>query len=122
MPSLDMCKRMMHGANTIGAIHKQQSDTIMEATWYNDINAKTAWFYDQDHDDEFDVADNLHPENSRTKIPVEVKIFEVEYNSLSKDEQPLHLQFKPSYECNISYYYEKFEKPLESVFPVGLVI
>lgn len=120
MPSYDVYKKLL-GASTVGQAHKSDSDMLMESTWYNDINAKTAYFYDQEHDDEFDVADNLHPENT-SKIPVEVKLFEVEYNSLSKDEQPLHLQFKPSYEPNIPYYDEKFAKPTGSIFPIGLYL
>ncbi len=121
MPSFAMQKRLnaLKG-NTIGQAHKYESDQVIEATWYNDINAKTAWFYDQFHDSEFDVADNLHPEKSRTKIPVEVKLFEVEYNSLAKDEVAYHLMFKPSYRPNISYYDEFFARPYSAHFPIGL--
>jgi len=121
MPSLDIYKKL-NNARTTGQAHKIQSDNVMEATWYNDISAKTAWFYDQDHDDEFFVRDNLHPEKSHSKIPVEVKIFEIEYNSLAKDTIALHLQFKPSYKCNIPYYKEKFADPLGAIFPIGMYV
>lgn len=121
MPSLDMYKKL-NNARTTGQAHKIQSDNVMEATWYNDISAKTAWFYDQDHDDEFFIRDNLHPEKSHSKIPVEVKIFEIEYNSLAKDTIALHLQFKPSYKCNIPYYKEKFADPLGAIFPIGMYV
>lgn len=121
MPNLDLYKQVLN-AKTSGEAHKMQSDMIMEGTWYNDINAKTAWLYDYWHDDEFYVKDDLHPEQSKTKIPVDVKLFEVEYNSLAKDEIPFHLQFKPSYQCNVPYYDEVFAKPLESTFPIGLFV
>lgn len=121
MPSFDSYKQII-GGTTSGEAHKRNSDVVVEATWYSDVNSKTAYFYDQEHDDEFDVLDDLHPEKSQTKIPVDVKLFEVEYNSLSREEQPLHLQFKPSYVPNIPYYDEKFIKPTNSLFPVGLFL
>ncbi len=120
MPSFSMQKRLnAQKGQTIGEAHKYESDRVMEATWYNDINAKTAYFYDQDHDEEFDVEDDLHPEKTR-KIPVEVKLFEMEYNSLAKDEVAYHLMFKPNYVPNIPYYNEKFAIPFKATFPIGL--
>lgn len=120
MPSLDMYKKMLNGAKTSGQAHKIQSDKIMESTWYNDIASKTIYLYDQDHDDEFELAEDLHPEKSRSKIPVEVKHYEIEYNSLAKDEVSHHIMFKPSYMPNVSYYDEKFAKPLGAMYPIGL--
>lgn len=121
MPSFMMQKRLdqMKG-KTVGEVHKFESDSVMEATWYNDMDAKTAWFYDQYHDEEFDVVDDLHPEKTRSKIPVEVKLFEMEYNSLAKDEVAYHIMFKPSYKPNIPYYDDAFAKPLGAIFPIGL--
>jgi hypothetical protein len=118
MPSFSEYKKIL-GSKTIGQAHKDDSDMVIEATWYSDINAKTAYFYDQEHDTDFDKFYYRNPSGIE-KIPVDVKLFEVEYNSLSKDEQPLHLQFKPSYECNIPYYKGKFERLTGAQFPVGL--
>lgn len=120
MPDLDFYKRKSGGVKTSGQAHKRQSDVIMEATWNRDIDSRIGWFYDQDHDDEFEVEDALHPEKSKTKIPVEIKLFEMEYNSLAKDEVAYHIMFKPSYEPNIPYYDEKFAKPLGATYPTGL--
>ena len=78
MPDLDFYKRKSGGVKTSGQAHKRQSDVIMEATWNRDIDSRIGWFYDQEHDDEFEVEDSLHPEKSRTKIPVEIKLFEME--------------------------------------------
>ena len=119
MPSLNSYKKILGSPKTVGQEHKDKSDMVMNATWYNDLSAKTVWFYDQEHDEEFEVRDNLHPERTH-KIPVEVKLFEVEYNSLAKDETAYHLQFKPGYECTIPSYEDKFAKPLKSTFPIGL--
>ena len=121
MPSLDKYKQMLV-SSSIGNAHKQQSDMIMEATWDRDIDSRIGYFYDQAHDDEFQVKDNLHPEKSKTKIPVEIKLFEIEYNSLSKDEVAYHIMFKPSYKPNIPYYDEEFAEPLDAIFPVGLYV
>lgn len=122
MPSLSMQQRLnaRKGA-TIGQVHKYESDQIMEATWDNDIDARIAYLYDQDHDDEFDKKDDLHPDKT-SKIPVEIKFFEMEYNSLAKDEVAYHILFKPSYEPNVPYYDEKFKKPYGAHYPIGLYI
>lgn len=121
MPSFDLYKKML-GNQNVGQSSKAQSDEVMEATWYNDMDAKTAYFYSQKYDDEFEINDDLHPEKSSTKIPVEVKLFEMEYNSLSKDEVAWHLIFKPSFDYRevIRYYDEDFARPLNSVFPIGM--
>lgn len=120
MPSLDFYRRSK--PMTIGQHHKKNSDLIMEHTWDTDIASRVGWLYDQAHDDAFDLDADLHPENSKSKIPVEIKFFEIEYNSLAKDEVPYHIMFKPSYEPNVSYYDAKFKKPLGSIFPIGLFI
>ena len=120
MPTLDFYRRQRNQPMTIGQHHKAESDMVVEATWYNDIDARIGWFYDQAHDDQFDIDFGMDPTRSHTKIPVDIKFFEIEYNSLSKDEVPYHITFKPSYESNIPYYEEMFAKKLGASFPVGL--
>lgn len=122
MPNLETYKKMLNGAKTSGQAHKIKSDQVMELTWYNDLSAKTAYLYDQDHDDQFNITDNLSPDKSLTKIPVEIKHYEIEYNSLSKDTIAHHIIFKPSYRPNVPYYEEKFAKSLGAIFPIGLYI
>ena len=124
MPSLDLYKRMLGGPQTVGEAHKLESDKVMEATWNNDIDTRIAYFYNQENDSEFYTRTNLHPEKSEGKIPVKIKFFEMEYNSLSKDEIPYHILFKPSFEYEkvIPYYDEEFAEPLGSLFPVGLYV
>jgi len=120
MPSLEMYKKILNGSNTNGQAHKKQSDQIMEATWYNDIASRTAYLYDEIHDDQFDIREDLHSERSKTKIPVEIKFFEIEYNSLAKDDIPTHIMFRPSYKPNVPYYDDEFIKPYNATFPIGL--
>ena len=45
MPSLDLYKKL-HTATSIGQVHKQESDMIMEATWDTDINTRVCYLYD----------------------------------------------------------------------------
>lgn len=117
MPSFDLYKKTLN--NTNGQVRKNESDLIMEYTWDEDIATRLAYFYDQEHDDEFEVVDDLHPE-STDKIPISIKFIEIEYNSLSKDEVAFHIQFKPSHVPCIPYYKEKFITPYKAHYPIGL--
>lgn len=122
MPSLDIYKKIKGNTKTIGEGHKNQSDMVLEATWNNDINSKIAWFYDQDRDDEYELSDDLHPYKSQTKIPIEIKFYEIEYNSLSKDETGMHIMFKPSfnYQEAVPYYDREYKNVVDSVWPIGM--
>lgn len=122
MPSLDTLRRINNNkGKTLGEYRKLQSDKILEASWDGDINSKIGYLYDQFHDEEFDKEKNLTPYKTN-KIPVEVKLFTMQYNSLAKDEVPFHIQFKPSFECNVPYYYDMFEKTYKASFPIGLYL
>ena len=121
MPSLDLYRKVLGNPRTIGEVHKIESDKIMEYTWNNDIDSKIAYFYTQDRDEEFNVRSDLHPDRTH-KIPIEIKFFEMEYNSLSKDEVAYHIMFKPSfnYKDVVHYYDEEFKNNLNASFPIGL--
>lgn len=119
MPSLTTYKKI-HGTGTIGEHQKSNSDMLMEMTWDNDLSSQIGYLYDQDHDDEF-LFEDLNPQ-STNKIPVEVKFFEIEYNSLAKNDVPYHIMFKPSYVPNVPYYFEKFKSPYGASYPIGLYI
>ena len=122
MPSFERYKeRLGRKGQTLGEVRKQESDMIMEATWDGDINSKIGWFYDQVHDSEFEIVTDLHPEDTE-KIPIPVKHFEMEYNSLAKDEVSHHIMFKPSNDITVPYYEKVFEKPYGAIFPIGLYV
>lgn len=122
MPSLDTYKRLNGGFRTNGDVRKYQSDQIMEYTFDEDLQTKIVYLYDYFHDDEPDVAFDLHPENSKTKIPVEAKYVQNSYHTLDKDAVDFHLQFKPSFNCYeiVPYYYDMFTKIYNSPEVVGL--
>ena len=122
MPSMDTLRRRMGSAAAIGQIHKNQSDLVYEMTWDRDIDSRIGYFYDQKRDDEFDVSDDLHPQRSNTKIPIEIKFFEMEYNSLAKDEVGYHIAFKPGfdYKKSVPFYEEEYKNVVDSIWPIGL--
>ena len=109
-------------SRTTGQQHSYESKNIIEQSWYDDPASTVAYFYDYYHDDEPDKNTNLHPENSKTKIPVEIKYMIIPYRSLAKDEVDSRIMFRPSYRCNIPYYKELFEKPTQGIFPTGLYV
>ena len=120
MPSFEQYGRLL-GVKTDGAAHKRDSDIIMEATWNEDISAKVGWFYDQAHDNEFDVNTDLHPDNTY-KYPIDVKHFEMEYNSLAKDEIAHHIMFRPNNTREVPYYEDAFGRLYKAQFPIGLYV
>lgn len=106
--------------HTNGQRHSYEAQDIIENTWYDDPASMVAYFYDWEHDDEKEKNTHLHPECSKTKIPVDIKYMLSAYKSLNKDEVDLRIMFKPSYRCTISYYKEKFEDTVSGIFPTGL--
>ena len=105
---------------TNGKRRSLESQYIIENTWNDDSSSMVAWFYDWEHDDEKGKNKDLHPECSKTKIPIPIKYIVTSYKSLSKDEVDISIMFKPSYVCNVPYYKDKFQAYTDSIFPVGL--
>lgn len=107
---------------TNGQRHSYEAQDIIEHTWYDDPASVTAYLYSWEYDDEQDKNMGLHPECSKTKIPVEVKYLINSYQSLDKDNVDYRIMFKPSYKCNVPYYNQLFEKKVGAEFPIGLFI
>lgn len=99
MPSLQTARRVANaknnGAKTIGQIYKEQSDEMMEWTWYNDEQSKLCYIYDWKHDDSQNMNIGMTYENT-TKTPIDAKILVSKYGSIDKDSPTLQCQFKPS--------------------------
>ena len=108
--------------HTNGQRHSFEAQGLIEQTWYDDPSSVIGYFYDYYTDDEPDKNMFLHPEESKTKIPVEMKYILATYRSLAKDEVDSRIMFKPSYRCNIPYYKERFAKLTDSTFPTGLYL
>ena len=105
---------------TNGQQHSMDAQGVIEHTWYDDPASMVAYFYDYYHDDERDKNTHLHPELSKTKIPIDIKYMMSAYKSLNKDEVDLRIMFKPSYRCTVPYYKKMFEDITHSIFPTGL--
>lgn len=121
MPSLEMYKRIhSRMGNTIGQVHKVQSDLIMNKTWFNDVQAKVVYLYDYKHDDEPLKNYHLDSTHSISKTPIDIKFIVNSYNSENKDQVGYHIQFRPGQECPLNYYHDEFEKKYSSEFPIGL--
>lgn len=99
MPSLQTARRVANaknnGAKTIGQIYKEQSDEMMEWTWYNGEQSKLCYIYDWKHDDSPNMNIGMTYENT-TKTPIDAKILVSKYGSIDKDSPTLQCQFKPS--------------------------
>ena len=121
MPSFDTYKRMK-GNNTIGEIHKKQSDDIMLATWWNDISSRKAYIYDYYHDDDPLNYYPVYPQYSKTKTAIDIKFLTVSYNSENKDQVGYHIQFKPNQKNPLDYYESVLGRKYGASFPIACYI
>ena len=105
MPSFDMARRIAstknNGAKTLGQIHKEKSDFVMEYTWDNDIQSKVCYIYDYFHDDQKNKKDHMTYKNT-TKTQIDAKFIVKSYQSIDKDRIEYYVQFKPSQKTEFS--------------------
>lgn len=115
MPSLSTARRIAsmknNGAKTIGQIHKENSDFVMEQTFENDIQTRVCYIYDYYRDDQKSKKDHMTYENT-TKTKIDAKFIVKTYQSIDKDQVEYYLQFRPSQPTEFSegdelYYFEK---------------
>ena len=121
MPSLSTYRHIL-GNKTIGQAHKSESDMIMEATWDNSIETRTAYFYDYEHDSNpFQLVD-MKPENDENKVPISVKYLQYSQQTYAKDTVTYHIQFRPSEDFSSLDFYEKYAKRFSAECPTGLYV
>ena len=131
MPSLQTARRVANaknnGAKTIGQIYKEQSDFIMEETFWNDPQSKVCYIYDYFHDDQPELKDHMTYENT-TKTKIDVKFIVKTYQSIDKDQVEYYIQFRPSQkvwfeESDELYYFETDYRQKYGIqdFPIGLI-
>ena len=131
MPSLETARRIAsmknNGAKTIGQIHKENSDWLMDETFFNDIQAKVCYIYDYAHDDSPNQKDHMTYENT-TKTKIDAKFIVTQYGSISKDQVAFHLMFRPSQKMEFSeddelYYFETdYRQKYDITFPTSLYV
>ena len=122
MITLDNYGKILGGKRTIGQVHKEQADMLMEKTWDRDIAARTGYFYDYAHDTHIKQLNDLHPEEDDYKVPMDIKFIVASSQTYSKDAITYHLQLRPSQECVVPYYQECFANRYQATYPVGLYV
>ena len=122
LPNLtDYKKYVLKNEGVIGRVHKNESDTIIEKTWWNDIGARVAYIYDYYADDQQDNVKGFDPKESTTKTKINIKFQTQQSASLSKDQVAYLVQFMPSQENPLDYYDERMGKYFAE-FPIGCYI
>lgn len=119
MPSLGLYKQLLN-APSQGQAFKHQSDLIMEATWYNSLEARTCWFFDYYHDNNKTKLDDLQPD--KDMIPMDIKFLTNTSQTYNKDSIGYHIQLKPSQQEVVPYYNEVFNKRYGAHYPCGLYL
>lgn len=122
MPSFESLKRVSGAPKTLGQVRRDNSNLIMEATWDGDPQSRIAYLYDYFHDSEPNLSYNLSSNHDVLKREVPIKFIVHSHNSDGNDQVSYHIQFKPSYSCDIDYYDEMFHRRYGAEFPIGLYI
>lgn len=115
----------LESVNTVGQAHKVESDMIENATWWNAIESRVGYFYDHYHDlksEEPLKLRDLHPENDKCKVPIDIKYFRHTSQTMDKDQTTFHIRFRPNQKCTVPYYEQEYSDIYQSIFPVGLYI
>ena len=131
MPSLQTARRVANAKNnsakTIGQIYKEQSDFLMEETFWNDPQSKVCYIYDYFHDDKPYKNVGMTYENT-TKTKIDVKFIVKTYQSIDKDQVEYYIQLRPSQkvwfeESDELYYFETDYRQKYGIqdFPIGLI-
>ncbi len=131
MPSLSTSRHMHqiknNNAQTVGQIVKEQSDFLMEDTWWNDPQSKVCYIYDYKHDDQPNLNKGMTYETT-DKCKIDAKFIVAKYQTISGDQIEYHILFRPSQKRNFSeedelfYYEEEYVFYYRSEFPIGLYI
>ena len=112
----------MLGAKTLGRARKRQSDWIEDATFTGDIQYQVAYFFDYYHTTPENrlKLEGFDPDEDPNPIPIELKFIAHSSKTYEKDEQTMHIQFRPGHVCAVDYYPEMFGNRYNARYPVGL--
>ena len=117
--------KLIGGYNTQGRAHKNKSDMIMDATWWRDIQAQTAYIYDYYHDlksSEKLKLNNLNPVDDDYKTPLDIKFIRHSKQTYDKDPVTFWIQMRPGQQCNLDYYDDELGNKYDALFPIGCYI
>lgn len=85
MPSLNMYDQILGRRMHEGMSRKNESDYIMDETWWEDINSRIGYLYDFYHDDEPLKLRDVHPIGSKVKQPIDIKFLQSSSQTYAKD-------------------------------------
>ena len=77
--------RKILGCKTNGQVRKEQSDMIMDATWWEDIQSRVVYLYDYYHDDCICQLTGLQSNRDPKKIPIDTKFIMYSSQTYDKD-------------------------------------
>lgn len=119
MPSPTTYRKIL-GQLTNGQVRKQQSDDIMNQTWWEDIQSRVVYLFDYYHDNQLTKLNNLSIDDNM--VPIDAKFVMSSSQTYDKDQVTFHLQFRPGQKCNVDYYDEVFADRYDATFPIGLYV
>lgn len=121
MPSPTDYRKIL-GCRTNGQVRKEQSDNIMNDTWWEDIQSRVVYLYDYYHDNHKTRLNNMRSDKDSDKTPVDAKFVMSSSQTYDKDAVTFHLQLRPGQKCNVNYYKEFFGDRYEATWPIGLFV
>jgi len=121
MPSPTNYRKIL-GQKNNGQIRKEQSDDIMNQTWWEDIQSRVGYLYDYYHDKNITRLTDMKSNEDDEKVPIDIKFVMSSSQTYDKDQVTFHIQLRPGQLCNVEYYKEVFEKQYDATFPIGLYI
>lgn len=113
--------RVTSYGKTNGQVHKTESDQIMNATWWDDIQSRVGYLYDFYHDSETDKLEDLHPEIDYLKQPVDIKFLVTQHPTLSNSQIEYYIMFRPGQKRVLDYYDESVCNT-DAEYPIGMYI
>lgn len=119
----DMWAQIIGGKN-LGRARKNDSDMVMDAVFDEDIQYQIGYFFDYYHVSSENrlKIDDIDPAQDPNFTPIEVRFIPHSSKTYEKDDQTMHIQFRPYYKCTVNYYAEMFGDRYRAEFPVGLYV
>lgn len=113
--------RMRGRGRTVGQQHKTDADVVMNATWDDDIQSRTAYIMDFFHDNDPYTFRDCDPKSNPFAQKVDIKFIVAQYASLSKDQPEYHIIFRPGQKQAVDYY-DTSIGTYGAEYPIGLTL
>ena len=87
--------RKILGQKTNGQVRKEQSDDIMNQTWWEDIQSRVGYLYDFYHDNNITRLEDMKSDRDDLKVPIDIKFVMSSSQTYDKDQVTFHIQLRP---------------------------